>query len=217
MIVYTPVDIQCIVPDQEELKKFLMENHMSNLKEITGYSNLLCAVAFRSKITNWRDAEEIFLKTDINANPDQELIYAPGVPKELKNILESLPYEKITGAWLNLHLETLDAHQDDPLDFSHPMSPERYNVLLTPHYQQDSFFISKSITSPKKYPVVLKEYPIYAFNNKEIFHGADPVLNNRIIMVCSGIIDHKKHEELISRSAEKFKNYVIRYEDLNVD
>lgn len=217
MIVYTPIDIKCTVPNSAELTEFLLNNHMSNLKEITGYGNLLCAVAFRTKVKNWRDADEIFLKTDINANLDNDLMYAPGAPKELKDILESLPYEKITGAWLNLHLEPLEAHQDDPLDFSHPMSPERYNVLLTDHYGQDSFFISKDDKSERKYPTVLKDYPIYAFNNKEVFHGADPVLNGRIIMVCSGIIDHAKHEELINRSAEKFKEHVIRYEDLNVN
>jgi hypothetical protein len=66
------------------------------------------------------------------------------------------------------------------------------------------------------YPTILKKYPIYAFNNKDVYHGADPVLDNRIIMVCGGLIDHTKHNQLINRSAKKFKNYVIKYEDLNV-
>jgi len=44
-----------------------------------------------------------------------------------------------------------------------------------------------------------------------VFHGADKVLNERIILICAGILDEEKHDKLIKASSEKFKDYVIRF------
>ena len=212
MIAYTPIDIPCKVPDAKELLDYVMNNYIVNLPESTGYQSLLCSIASRVDAKNRRDANEVFQNIDFQTiNSDIKLNYAPGLMPELKDILEALPYKQITGAMLNLHTNPLPPHRDDILDLSNPMSPERYNALLTPHYEENSFFISKTLDSEKIYPKILKDYPIYAFNNKDFYHGADPVLDNRIIMVCAGIIDHEKHSELINRSAEKFKDHVIRF------
>jgi hypothetical protein len=111
---------------------------------------------------------------------------------------------------LSLHTTILESHRDEILNLG-IYSPERYNVLLSPHYEQDSFFICKEKHGEKHYPKILKDYPIYAFNNNETYHGADLVLDKRVILICGGILDEQKHVDLINRSAEKFNNYVIRY------
>jgi hypothetical protein len=212
MIVYTPIDIACKVPDRQQLTDYVLNNYMTNVPETTGYNSLLCAIASRNDVTDWRDATQIFVEDDFqNLNKNTQLKYAPGVMPELKEILEALPFREIIGAGLNLQTNVLPAHRDEILDLSNPMSPERYNVLLTPHYGIESFFLAKTLDSEKDYPTILEDYPIYAFNNKDFYHGADPVLDNRIIMICAGLIDHTRHEELIKRSSEKFKDYVIRY------
>jgi hypothetical protein len=183
------------------------------LPETFGYTSMLCAVASRDQIQNWRDPLEVFSNSDYNIIESPQLHFAPNVETlfpEIKQILKMLPYKQILGAALSMHTNHLPTHRDD-IDTTNPMSPERYNVLLSPHYAQESFYITKDQDSKKDYPVILKDYPIYAFNNKDTYHGADIILDRRIILICSGIIDADLHTELINRSVNKFKDYVIQY------
>lgn len=215
MIAYTPIDLPCKVPDYNSLIDYIKDNHFTNLESTYGYPSLLCPLASRYPVKNWRDVTENFSDHAVGfeQKDNYQLFFPPGVTElfpTLFELLYSLPYKQIIGAGLNLQTKTLPAHRDEILDYSDPLSPERYNVLLSPHYGQNSFFVSKD-GNIKDYPVILEDYPVYAFNNKDFYHGADPVLDNRIIMICSGIIDHERHTDLINRSAEKFKDYVIRY------
>jgi hypothetical protein len=208
MIAYTPVDISCKVPDHDLLVDYIEKNYITNLEQTYGYTSKLCSIASNNVILDWRDANQIFADY-----AGDKLYFAPGVADmfpELLDILYSLPYKKIIGMGLSLHTNSLESHRDSILNFG-SYSPERYNVLLSPHYEQDSFFICKEKHGEKTYPKILKEYPIYAFNNNETYHGADLVLDKRVILICVGILDEKKHIELINQSAEKFKEYVIRY------
>jgi hypothetical protein len=213
MIVYTPVDIPLCVPDHALLVDYIKDNYMTNLQDTYGYTSLLAAIASRTPVNNWRDANDVFSNNSYEQISDPVLYFPPTVTSifsELIKLLYELPYKQILGAALSLHTNYLAPHDDDA-DPSFPSSPERYNVLLSPHYDQDSFFICKEVDGPRNYPTILKDYPVYAFNNKDIYHGADQVLDQRVIMICSGIIDEKRHQELISRSVEKFKEYVIQY------
>jgi hypothetical protein len=213
MIVYTPIDIPCRVPSQELLVDYIKNNHMTNLEETYGYTSLLACIAARYPVHDWRNANDVFGEANYELHEEHQLFFPPNVTNlfpELFDILHSLPYKQIIGAALSLHTNYLAPHDDAP-DTNYPSSPERYNVLLTPHYGQDSFFLCKEINGSRDYPAILKDYPIYAFNNKDIYHGADPVLDNRVIMICAGIIDEEKHQALITRSSEKFKDYVIKY------
>jgi hypothetical protein len=213
MIVYTPVDIPCRVPSQDALVDYVKNNHMTNLQDTFGYTSLLAPLVARHPVEDWRDANDVFADSGYELAKDHQLFFPAGVTAlfpELFEILYKLPYKQIIGAALSLHTNYLAPHNDD-IDITKPASPERYNILLTPHYGQDSFFLCREIEGPRVYPTILKDYPVYAFNNKDIYHGADTVLDNRVIMICSGILDNDKHQELIARSVEKFKDYVIEY------
>ena len=213
MIVYTPIDIPCpVVPNHELLVDYVNSNHMTNLFDTYGYTSLLAAIVSRNPVDDWQNANDVFADASYELRPTQNLFFAPNVTAlfpELFQMLFALPYKQILGAALSLHTKYLPTHNDD-VDPNFPSSPERYNILLSPHYDQDSFFICKDTNGPRTYPTILKDYPIYAFNNKDMYHGADPVLDRRVIMICSGIIDEEKHQKLITRSAEKFKQHVIR-------
>jgi hypothetical protein len=213
MIVYTPIDIPLRVPDHTVLVDYIKNNYMTNLQNTYGYTSLLAPIASRKEVTDWRNANDVFADNSYEQISDPVLYFPPTVTSifsELIKLLYELPYKQILGAALSLHTNYLAPHDDDA-DPSFPSSPERYNVLLSPHYDQDSFFICKEVDGPRNYPTILKDYPVYAFNNKDIYHGADQVLDQRVIMICSGIIDEGKHQALISRSAKKFKDYVIQY------
>lgn len=206
MIAYTPIDMTVTLPDETVLKDYFFKNNITNLAETTGYTSSLCSLISRSPIDNWRDANQVF--ADYTGN---DLYYAPGVREtlpELIDFIHRLPYTELIGAVLNLHTAYLAPHRDECMNLDID-GPERYNLLLTNHYEQDSFFICEEQNSEKKYPKILKDYPVYAFNNNKIYHGADTVLDQRIILICAGILDKEKHEELINRSVEKFREYVI--------
>ena len=213
MIVYTPIDIPLRVPDHAVLVDYIKNNHMTNLQDTYGYTSLLAAIASRTPVNDWRDATDVFSNNSYEQIINPVLYFPPFVTSlfpELIKLLYELPYKQILGAGISLHTNYLAPHDDD-VDPNFPTSPERYNVLLSPHYGQDSFFICKEKTGHRDYPTILKDYPVYAFNNKDIYHGADTVLDQRVIMICSGIIDEDKHQALISRSADKFKEHVIRF------
>ena len=208
MIVYTPIDIPVRIPDKDLLKNFIMENYITNLESTYGYTSLLASVITRNKVLDWRDAHQIFAD-----HTEENVYYAPGVQELFPELIEfvyKLPFKEIYGAVLNLHIKDLPLHRDEIMNLG-SLSPERYNVLLTSHYGEESFFISKGYNSKKFYPTILKDYPAYAFNNNDTYHGADKVLDDRIILICAGELDNEKHKQLIEHSSEKFKDYVIRF------
>lgn len=217
MIAYTPVDIKCRLPNYQTMIDYIESNYITNLDTTLGYTSKLCALAAHYPISDWRDACDIFRNhgTGYILENEHNLYFAPEVTKlfpELFEIIFNLPYQQIYGLGLSLHTAVLPAHRDE-IDLTGAVSPERYNVLVSPHYEQPSFFVSKDNNGIEKYyPTILEEYPIYAFANKDIYHGADIVLDRRIILICDGILDQDKHQALIKRSTSKFSQYVIRIE-----
>jgi hypothetical protein len=211
MIVYTPLDIKLKLPAYNKVLKYVSENYVEGLDNHTGYTSRLCPIATPFPVSNWRSAPDVFPKFELDEF--KELNFAPNILEifpEIENIFKTLPYDTLYGAMFNWHMELLPPHRDTLID-QDPPELERINVLISPHYNQKSFFLQQTMTSEPVYPTILEEYPFYAFNDTNMYHGADPVLDNRIIIVFIGILNKDKHKELIDRSVEKFKDYVIRY------
>lgn len=209
MIVYTPLDIKFTLPNYSDVLTYINNNYIIGLEEHTGYNSWQCPIATPFPATDWRKADQIYPPTELSEF--KQLNFAPGILEkfpELQLIIDSLPYKTIYGIGFNLHRAPLLAHRDALID-NDPPELERINILISPHYGQDSFFLQPTLDSTPTYPVILKEYPAYAFNDTVMYHGADPVLDNRIIIVVVGILDKEKHQELITRSVKKFKDYII--------
>ena len=49
---------------------------------------------------------------------------------------------------------------------------------------------------------------VFVIRHTDGIHGADPD-ENRIVLFLSGLIDKDKHEEILQRSKEKYKEYII--------
>jgi len=208
MIAYTPVDIEVTIPNRVDYSEYVKAHHMTNLSQTYGYTSMLCPLISRNPVTDWKDATQVF-----GNHTGNDLYYAPGAKEnfpELIDLIHRLPFKEILGAVLNLHVNDLPPHRDEIIN-TDIFGPERYNVLLTQHYNQESFFICKEVDSEKIYPKITEEHPVYAFNNNLIYHGADKVLDGRVILICGGILDPDKHSELINRSLNKFKDYVIQF------
>ena len=213
MIVYTPLDIKFTLPVYSDVLKYVEENYVVGLEEYTGYTNWLCPIATPFPAIDYRDPTQVFSPKELTEF--KQINFVPGILKkfpELQTIINSLPYKILYGVLFNLHRFPLTAHSDTLID-NDPPELERINILISPHYGAKSFFLQRTPESDPIYPVTLQEYPAYAFNDTIMQHGADPVLENRIIIVFIGILDKEKHQELIARSVEKFKEYVIRVEE----
>lgn len=209
MIVYTPLDIKLTLPNYHSVLEYVKENYILGLESHTGYTSWLCPIATPFPANDWRNAAEVFPPTELTEF--KELNFVPGILDrfpEIQKIIESMPYKTLYGVAFNLHRQPLPAHQDTLIDPT-PPNLERINILLSPHYGQKSFFLQAGLNSQPLYPTILEEYPAYAFNDTTMYHGADPVLDDRIIMVFVGVLDKERHKEIVDRSIEKFKEYII--------
>lgn len=209
MIVYTPLDIKFKLPDYNKVLKYVKENYVEGLELHTGYTSLLCPIATPFYAKDPRKAEDVFPPNPLSEF--KELNWIPGILEklpELSDIVSSLPYDTLYGCMFNLHTTALPPHRDELIDQT-PPSLERINILISPHYGENSFFLQKDMDSDPVYPTILEEYPAYAFNDTQTYHGANPVLDDRIIIVFVGILNKEKYNELVSRSIEKFKNYLV--------
>jgi hypothetical protein len=210
MIVYTPLDIKFTLPKYHDVLKYVEENYILGLEEHTGYTSWLCPIATPFPANDYRNASDVFPPNELD--DFKQLNFVPGILEkfpEITDIINSLPYEVLYGVSFNLHRKILPPHRDTLIDLD-PPNLERINILLSPHYRQQSFFLQEQINSDPIYPVILDEYPAYAFNDTNMYHGADPVLDNRIIMVFVGKLNKEKYSMLIEKSVEKFKEYIIK-------
>lgn len=209
MIVYTPLDIKFKLPNYNDVLKYVEDNYVIGLEEHTGYTSWLCPIATPFPANNYRNANEVFPPNELDEF--QQLNFVPGVLDkfpELNDIIDAMPYKVLYGVAFNLHRKPLPPHRDTLID-PDPPELERINILISPHYGQKSFFLQTSLASAPIYPTVLEDYPAYAFNDTKMYHGADPVLDDRIIIVFIGKLDKEKYAKLITRSIEKFKEYII--------
>lgn len=209
MIVYTPLDIELTLPNYNEILKYVEENYVIGLEKHTGYTSWLCPIATPFAANDYRNASEVFPPNDLAEF--KKMNYVPGILDkfpELVDIINAMPYSTLYGVSFNLHKAPLGAHHDRALDLT-PHDMPRINILISPHYGKSSFFMQDSNDGNRIYPTILKDYPAYAFNDTRMLHGADPVLDNRIIIIFVGILDKTKYSELVERSVNKFKKYII--------
>jgi len=54
---------------------------------------------------------------------------------------------------------------------------------------------------------------VFIIRHADGIHGSEPD-NNRIVLFLSGLIDKDKHEEILKRSKEKYKDYII-YDEID--
>lgn len=122
---------------------------------------------------------------------------------------------------------------DNPVDIAGKM-PTRYMIYLTnPRYS--TFYLTRKRQGVSHWQVVApgitippaftescrKTFPIWptplcCFDNDEVLHGTVRTRRPRVVLNIYGIIDVEKHHELLKRSFEKYKDYVIYRDDLNL-
>ena len=206
-LAYLPIDIDVEWPDETLLLEWFQDHKLldTDYWEYTQNRHIWAMVSACKQPKDWRRYDSDQWADRRKEGINEGIIFHPGFEDafpSLANCIKQLPFKQLTISGMLYQLGPIPAHQDthDPRD---PIEPRRYTIYLTDP-QHNTFYFSKHKNGPKHFPKINR--PCFAFNNKAIWHGAIETTRPKIILTTAGIIDDKKHEELIKRSLEKYSN-----------
>jgi hypothetical protein len=134
--------------------------------------------------------------------------YKPGTVQwnvpELKEILSFYPGE-VTHVQILNQKNFIVAHKDTPI-IKKQVEPSGFKILLNSVLEK-SFYLK---INGKRYFIHLpRSTNCFAINEVDVLHGSIMPNYDKYIVSCFGIIDEKKHTDLINRSKEKYSEYGI--------
>jgi len=216
-LVYLPIDIDVGDIDERKVLKWFHSHKLldTDYWEYTENRHTWAMVSCCRDPGNWRRYPKDIYDNRRAEGENLGILFHPGFEEEfpqLAQCIRSLPFKQLTLTGMLYQMGEIPLHQD-ALDPHHPTEPRRYSIYLTnPEY--NTFYFSKTENSKKKvYPKIL-EHRCFAFNNRDCFHGASLTQREKIIITAAGIIDNQRHEELLSKSLNKFKEHALYLEDL---
>ncbi len=229
---YIPLDIPLCLPNEDDIYNFCISNSYSNSYNFE--RGIIVTICSKCPADDWRSSTDFYggLIHDFenkslakihekewwnrvnNSEGLGNLYFHPDFEKKFPNLLDSfklLPFKYIVHAVVMLvgKLES-PIHRDPPVlqlcpEFKNlDIEFNRFNIQLN-CFDNSPMFWTDGIS--KYYLKMSKDYPCYAFNNKDFLHGADApneFNKKRMQILIYGIIDPVKYEELISRSKKKF-------------
>jgi hypothetical protein len=210
-LIYTPIDIPCKLPDEQKLLQWFHNNHLTDTDywEYKSGRHQWAMTSTSTEPKDWRRYDEELWTNRRNEQTTEPKVYInPSFDKEfpeISNVLRQLPFKQLTVSGLLYQIGDIPLHNDthDPRE---PTEPRRYTIYLTnPDYCTFYFDVNGERVIPK----INKDYCCFVFNNTDVQHGAFKMDREKIILTCAGIIDNDKHNELLNRSIEKFKDELI--------
>ena len=211
-LAYLPIDIPMPVLDEEKLLSWF-ENHKlldTDYWEYQQGRHTWAMISACKEPTDWRRYDSAMWENRRVEGENRGVLFHPGFEEtfpEIASCIRQLPFRQLTVSGMLYQMNEIPAHKDT-VDPHHPTEPRRYTIYLTnPNY--NTFYISKTENSEKVLVTIDPAYSCFVFNNTDVWHGA--LKNNRpkIILTTAGIIDNEKHEALLARSLEKFKNQAV--------
>ena len=211
-LAYLPIDIPMPILDEKKILDWF-ENHKLLDTDYWEYQQGRHAWAMISTCNEPKDWRRY--DAEMWANRRQEgnnsgVLFHPGFEEtfpELANCIRQLPFTQLTVSGMLYQLNEIPVHQDTA-DPRNPTEPRRYTIYLTAP-EHNTFYVSKTADSEKMLIKVNPEYSCFVFNNTDCWHGALKTDRPKIILTTAGILDNEKHEALLTRSLEKFKDQAI--------
>jgi hypothetical protein len=244
MLVYTPIDIDLKLPPTEEMIDYCFFRHTGN--PYNSVEGLAFPICLRNHNNNWNicysHKTQRLTSIDKNLNADyehyesahmsshfltdkgeEELYFEPEFSKrfpQIENSIRKMPFKFINVAYMTLVGTHPSYTHKDPYDWPelgiNQDVPNRYNILLNCHDTPVFYFTKDKDATEKKYLNLNPEFPIYAFDNENFWHGADEPSNltkNRMQIIIVGVLDKDKHLQLVEQSKNKFKEQVVYWND----
>jgi hypothetical protein len=211
-LAYLPIDIPVPILNETKLLEWF-ENHKLLNTDYWEYQkgrHTWALVSTCKMPTDWRRFDSIMWENRRVESENQRVLFHPGFEEEfpeIANCIKQLPFKQLTVSGMLYQMNEIPTHKDTA-DPHNPTEPRRYTIYLT-NPEHNTFYVSKTETSEKVLVKVDPNYSCFVFNNTDVWHGA--LKNNRpkIILTTAGILDNEKHEELLARSLEKFKDKAI--------
>ena len=211
MILYTPIDIEFDMPTEQKIIDWFHSHKIqeSDYWEKKQNRHEWCYVALRKEPDSWYTYDAwVDWSTERQPIDNPKLIFHPGFEKEfpgLAKCVRELPFDQVGTSGFIMQLSEIPPHKDAIMSYD-PTEPRRYVIYVT-NPEENTFYLKHN--GKKYYPKIDPKYRCFAFNNNDIEHGADSPKGTKILLSTVGIINTKKHNELIARSIDKFKDKVI--------
>lgn len=135
---------------------------------------------------------------------------------ELCEFIEQLPFVSMRQCALVQPPAKTPPHYDEPIymtPFLRDTAPSQYRIRWSNVTEKENeiFYMSKDSGATKVYPVLPEDTNTFVYDGSVWEHGTDKgfKINERALIVMSGIVDKKAHFELVNRSISKYKDYVL--------
>lgn len=199
-IAFLPLDIPKIDFDIDLIESHYFEKHTLwpdtwNCLPILGKTKHFDQKSFHEAWVNRKEPG------DVHVNPavDKQLAH------DILNLLFQMPFECTSAQILNQQ-EYVIPHKD-AIDYSGPMpkqiEPQGFKILLNPTLER-SFFVAKEEDSRREFVRMPPTTNCFVINENDFYHGAKVPKKQKYLVSCFGDIDPIRHEELITRSLEKY-------------
>lgn len=210
-LIYTPIDIPCKIPDETKILNWFHKYCLigDDYWEYKSGRHQWAMVSVSKEPKDWRRYDpDMWANRRAEQDVKPEILFHPGFETEfpeLSNVIRQLPFKQLSVTGMLYQVGEIPLHNDTH-DLHNPIEPRRYTIYLTnPDY--NTFYFD--INGERVFPKINSDYCCFVFNNTDVRHGALKMNREKIILTAAGIIDHEKHEELLSRSITKFKNHLI--------
>jgi hypothetical protein len=218
-IAYLPIEIDVRLPDPQIILDYI-DAYQLKTKHTTWK---IAPILGRVNTENWYEGNAYanVIYNRYNTSIKSKTQYANNIDKlmpEIPYMLSQLPFKQLTFGLLLEQMTEVTKHHDvqaydiynDLTEIEH--EPRRFNILMTRHSEK-AFYLSESLESENVYPIITKENPCFAFNERHYLHGSDYIGPNKVMIMAGGIIDKKKFKDMIDRNLKKFKDQVIIFPD----
>jgi hypothetical protein len=212
-LLYTPIDIEFDLPDQDDIVEWFEQNRIEDLGEwnFRDGEHEWALVATGQPVSDWRSVAPYasWQAQGYQHNPNNMTRYAPGFTARFPGLFEAierLPFREIGVVGMMRQLGEIDEHRDT-YDPNEPQEPRRYLLYLTdPHH--NTFWVRNG--DQRRVVDIPDQTRVFAFNNSETTHGALPPTGEKILLSVVGIIDDARHQALLERSIALYGDYAIR-------
>jgi hypothetical protein len=224
-LAFTPLDLPRYDIDYEELHS-LVQLHG---KTHQPYPELWHSYTVCGRMKDFDNAWECDDCWNKRYEPDGEVKFNPHTPDHIniifKKLLDNLPYKRYTFAQILSQKKNVPPHQDGlydvaksvrnavyegAVDFNGEPEPAGLKIMLS-HRDVKSFYVMKTPGSKKQFIKLPDDTSSFAINERSFWHGARKPPTQKYILSTFGIIDQKKHKELVERSYQKYYDYAILF------